>query len=1164
MKLRALFWYLIFVFGVVVAGVMFLAMRTNSLPDKQPNAITITVEDKEYDGSPITVTATSTSGAVPTIKYKVAGADDSTLSTDTPINAGNYIVVATTLEEWNYADAVKTATFTIKSKEVLVSWQAPQNLVYNGQPKVPTCTVSGVLSGDDCSVNIDVTTNNNNVKAGSFTFTAVGLTNNNYTLPANKTSPIYTIQKANYDMSGAKWNYTKPFDYDGTNKTVTIVGLPSGVTVVGYTNNTKSLVGKYVATALLNYDIVNYNEPVMPDLNWGITSKNIIITIVQTSTNYIGHPLSSVLISCNDPTATLQWVNGTQLLNAETGIYQIKYTAADGERTEYINVTVTATDNTVQVQDYYIKDDMYFTLDHSKHTAKVRANSDDITKAIIPERVNCNGTSYTVTTIESKGFHDKDKLTEVFIPKTITHYQSVSFGSCDVLTKARFDDDLQNLGVQTFMYCYALTDVVLPSAITVIPTGLFYSCSSLNSITIPSGVTKLDDSCFYGTAIDEIVIPSGVTEIGRYAFFNTEIESIIIPATVTIIEEKAFAQTSLKEIEILSSNITIGDKCFDSCRDLREIYLCSQAFVNSIDSNTEDTHCLLAFLKNQDILYIKNTITNITSSYITTVFTQVTSNISGYNAYQFGKYTINSLNNATNRIYVKNAGLYGDETISVTTPSGSTDNVIVTASMLEYFDTSTVGKKMARITYNHQTFDFIYYVLNSLTDTSLNCISYVENVLQTYNVGESIYLNNAKLRLIEAVGGYMKGTSKPITSSMVTGFNSSSIGSRVMTIAYNSYSYQLPYNVKTSMTGTVTSDSFKGGIYYSENTTEYTTHFTINIKKGSYLYAGYKDLIEYYYTTQEEVSGLEFADMITIDVDDTHYPSCGGTTLYLTSSCLFIESSSTFNHELAHALDHSQSSKPLANSVLTEGFASYIEYLTAKKMFKDHPEVYAYGSSYNRIIHAYFDTESYFYDVEDRLLRLGRDELAGNSQYEIGGRMFSYLHHRYGDFCSWMKGSSYRTNTIDTWITMIKSFYNNQNLFDEMHGYCQSFGDMFYSYLGADEINMTASNYNDLTYLDKYDYFFDFGSSQAYWGNQGFYYKNLYVNIDCAREQLNASGIAFTELSLRTSRAVTIELYDANGNKLGTVTNTTTAFSLSGVSFVKYVGVNYCSSYLTY
>lgn len=1164
MKLRALFWYLIVVFGVAVAGVMFLAMRTDSLPEKQPNAITITVEDKIYDGTPITLTAGSTSGTVPTVMYKLSGASDSTLTADAPTNAGEYVAIATVAEEWNYTESSKTAKFSILPRAVSLIWAAPLNLVYNGQPKVPSATVSGVLSGEECAVEVALSANNNNIKAGSFTFTAVRLTNSNYGLPTSKVSPVYTIDKANYNMSSARWNYTAAFDYDGTNKTVTVVGLPSGVTVARYSNNVKTYVGKYTASVVLNYDTINYNQPIIQDLNWNITSKNMNITIVQTSTNYIGDRLSSVLISCNDPTATIQWVNGTQLLNAVSGVYQVKYTAADGERTEYISVTVVAIDNTVQVQDYYIKDDMYFTLDHSNHTASVRANTDQIQKAIIPETINCNGTTYTVNKIETYGFKDMDRLTEVYVPGTITWFGSVAFSSCDALTKVRFDDSLSKLTNQAFMYCYSLSDVILPSSITEVPLGLFYSCSALTSITIPSGVTKLDDSCFYGTAIEEIVIPSGVTEIGRYAFYNTEIETITIPAAVTVIEEKAFAQTALKEIEILSSDITIGEKCFDWCRDLREIYLCSQSLVNSINSNTEDTHCLLAFLQNQDILYIKDTITNITSSYIISSFTQVTSNIGGYSAYQFGKYTINSLSSATNRIYVKNGGLYGDEYISVTTPSGNIENVTVTASMLECFDTSSVGKKMARITYNHQTFDFIYYVLNSLTDASLNCITSVTNLLQTYYVGESVNLTNAKINLVVADGGYMKTKTVNITTSMVSGFNSSTVGSRTMTVIYNSYRYELPYNVKTLFTETVTSNSFKGGVYYAEDTTEYTPHFTINIKKGSYLYAGYKDMIEYYYETQEAVSGLEFADMITIDVDDTHYPSCGGTTLYLTSSCLFINSSSTFSHELAHALDHSQSSRPLANSVLTEGFASYIEYLTAKKMFKDHPEIYAYGGSYNMTIHDYFNTESYFYDFEDRLIRLGRDELAANSQYEIGGRMFSYLHHRYGDFCSWMEGSTYRTSTIDAWLTMIKSFYNNANIFDEYHNYCQSFGDKFYSYLGADEVNTTAVNYNDLTYLEKYDYFFDFGKSKAYWGNQGFYYKNLYVNIDSAREQLTDSGIAFTELTLKTNTNVTIELYNAAGTKIRTVTNSATAFSLEGVSFVKFVGVNACSNYLTY
>ena len=528
--------------------------------------------------------------------------------------------------------------------------------------------------------------------------------------------------------------------------------------------------------------------------------------------------------------------------------------------------------------------------------------------------------------------------------------------------------------------------------------------------------------------------------------------------------------------------------------------MCSQTFVNSINSNTEDTHHLLAYLQNQDILYIKSNITNITSSYILTNFTQIVSNIGGYNAYQFGKYTINSLNGLTNRIYIKNSGLYGDETVSITTPSGDVENVSVTAAMLQNFETTSVGKKMARLTCNFQTFDFVYYVLNSLTDTSLNCISSVEGVLQNYTKGSSLGLMSAKIKLVAANNGYMKWSYPSITSAMVSGFSTSTVGSRTMTITYNSYQYQLPYTVRAVSTENVTSSSFEGGVYYATDTTEHTTHFTINIKKGSYLYAGYKDLIEYYYETQQAVSGLQFASNITIDVDDTHYPSCGGTTLYLTSSCLFIQASSTFSHELAHALDHSQSNKPLASSVLTEGFATYIEYLTAKKMFADYPAAAAYGGSYGRTIQDYFITDSYLYDVEDKLLKLARDEIKPNSQYEIGGRMFSYLHHRYGDFCSWMKGSTYRTGTIDTWITMIKSFYNNQNLFDEMHGYCQSYGDKYYSYLGVDQINSTTVNYDDLTYLNKYDYFFDFGVSQSYWGNQGFAYNNLYINIACARD----------------------------------------------------------------
>ena len=45
-------------------------------------------------------------------------------------------------------------------------------------------------------------------------------------------------EKSNYDMSGVEWDYTAAFTYDGTEKSVSLTGLPAGVTVKEYSGNT--------------------------------------------------------------------------------------------------------------------------------------------------------------------------------------------------------------------------------------------------------------------------------------------------------------------------------------------------------------------------------------------------------------------------------------------------------------------------------------------------------------------------------------------------------------------------------------------------------------------------------------------------------------------------------------------------------------------------------------------------------------------------------------------------------------------------------------------------------------------------------------------------------------------------------------------------------------
>ena len=82
-----------------------------------------------------------------------------------------------------------------------------------------------------------------------------------------------TITKATYDMSGAHWDYAGVFEYDRTEKTVCVAGLPEGVTVASYSGNVATLPGAYTARVSLAYDEENYNEPApIEDLVWYIGS----------------------------------------------------------------------------------------------------------------------------------------------------------------------------------------------------------------------------------------------------------------------------------------------------------------------------------------------------------------------------------------------------------------------------------------------------------------------------------------------------------------------------------------------------------------------------------------------------------------------------------------------------------------------------------------------------------------------------------------------------------------------------------------------------------------------------------------------------------------------------------------------------------------------------
>ena len=91
----------------------------------------------------------------------------------------------------------------------------------------------------------------------------------------------WEIRKADYDMSGAFWDYNGEFMYNGRMHEVSLRGLPEGVRPV-YSGNAAVDTGSYEAVAdLIPYDAGNYNKPAIGNCNWQIVKADYDMSAVR-------------------------------------------------------------------------------------------------------------------------------------------------------------------------------------------------------------------------------------------------------------------------------------------------------------------------------------------------------------------------------------------------------------------------------------------------------------------------------------------------------------------------------------------------------------------------------------------------------------------------------------------------------------------------------------------------------------------------------------------------------------------------------------------------------------------------------------------------------------------------------------------------------------------
>lgn len=227
-----------------------------------------------YDGGMhrIAVTATSPAEGV-TVTYSSMA--DGSYSESNPAfqEVGEYTVYYRVMAE-GYYPAYGSATVTIDPKEVALEW-SDTKLIYNGAPQTPVASVKAdsLCEGDSCSVYVDGSRTDANVKTGeaSYRAEAIGLSNSNYKLPATGLTTTYTIEQRAVTLI---WPENTDLIYTGEVQSFAVAEIQNKVEsdslFLAYEENEKTEVGSYSAKVTALSD-ANYKIADGARKNWSIS-----------------------------------------------------------------------------------------------------------------------------------------------------------------------------------------------------------------------------------------------------------------------------------------------------------------------------------------------------------------------------------------------------------------------------------------------------------------------------------------------------------------------------------------------------------------------------------------------------------------------------------------------------------------------------------------------------------------------------------------------------------------------------------------------------------------------------------------------------------------------------------------------------------------------------
>ena len=157
-------------------------------------------------------------------------------------------------------------------------------------------------------------------------------------------------------------------------------------------------------------------------------------------------------------------------------------------------------------QTFTVDNFVYTVTDDVSKTVSVKqvSSSTEYGEIVIPESVEWEGTTYTVTSVASMGFQNNNSLTAVTLPST-----------------------MRTLGAESFEYCGNLSWIALNEGLETIEEWAFYVNSSASNnmdyITIPASVTSIGKGAFEYRSNLTAVVFQGAEDAAPLTLDNSRI-----------------------------------------------------------------------------------------------------------------------------------------------------------------------------------------------------------------------------------------------------------------------------------------------------------------------------------------------------------------------------------------------------------------------------------------------------------------------------------------------------------------------------------------------------------------------------------------------------------------------------------------------------------------